>query len=67
MWGFLCHPQTRGWLDDDFGGFYGNGAEDAAVTGDLFFGAGGFAGVVGELDGGAAFDGHEFADEADGF
>ena len=54
-------------LDQDFGGVDGDGAEDAAVAVDFVFGAGGFAGIVAELDGGAAFDGHELADEADGF
>jgi hypothetical protein len=55
------------WLYDDFGGFHGDGAEDVSVAGDLVFGTGGFTGVVGELDGGMPFDGHELADEADGF
>ena len=42
------------------------GVEDAAVAGDEVGGAGGFAGVVGELDGGDAVGAGEFADQRDG-
>ena len=41
-------------------------AEGVAVAGDFGGGAGGFAGVVGELDGGDAVGAGEFADERNG-
>ena len=53
-------------LDEDLGADLGFAAEDAAVTVDLVGGAGGLAGVVGELDGGAAVDADQLADQADG-
>ena len=48
------HPKVSAELDQH-GAFGEHGrSEDAAIAGDLFGGACGFAGVVGEFDGGAA-------------